>query len=156
MKLIFKETLPFPPSVNDYWHKSVVKNKNANAQNVQSNFNWGSKAGKNKQHKVKVYLSKKAIAFHSAVADIISKKGSIRTCKGDLIAEVILYPKDNRRRDIDNPCKALFDSLVKTRVIADDSQIKQVIITMGEIFKGGACDIKLYEVDNFQKPRKGI
>ncbi len=70
MKLIFTETLPFPPSVNDYWHKSVVKNKNASGWNAQANFNWGGNAGKNKQHKVKVYLSKKAIAFHSAVAEL--------------------------------------------------------------------------------------
>ena len=47
----------------------------------------------------------------------------------------MLYPPDQRRRDIDNYNKALFDALTLTGVWEDDSQVKRMLVEWGNIVK---------------------
>jgi len=43
-----------------------------------------------------------------------------------------LYPKDRRRRDLDNPQKILFDSFKKVGLYNDDTQIKKCTTIMND------------------------
>lgn len=49
-----------------------------------------------------------------------------------LYVEVILYPPDARRRDLDNYMKCLLDALTHAGVWEDDSQIDQLCIFRGQ------------------------
>lgn len=53
---------------------------------------------------------------------VLSHRANIRL-KGPLRLEVIFSPPDKRRRDADNICKCLLDSLQNAEVFEDDSQI---------------------------------
>jgi len=52
---------------------------------------------------------------------------------------------DRRRRDLDNPQKAVGDSLKHARVIRDDSQIDDWHIVRGAPVRGGACVVEITE-----------
>ena len=58
-----------------------------------------------------------------------------------------LYPPDKRKRDIDNYCKALFDSLVKHNVLEDDKLIKHLNIDMCSPCKYGKVLIWIEEIE---------
>jgi crossover junction endodeoxyribonuclease RusA len=45
--------------------------------------------------------------------------------------EIILYPPDARRRDIDNYNKALFDALTHAGIWEDDSQVQRMLVEWG-------------------------
>ena len=62
---------------------------------------------------------------------------------GRLRVELLLYPPDRRRRDIDNYAKSLLDSLTKAGVWEDDSQIDELTIKRCEIIKGGYVDVSI-------------
>ncbi|AMO47598.1 Crossover junction endodeoxyribonuclease rusA [Enterobacter sp. FY-07] len=57
--------------------------------------------------------------------------------------EIILYPPDARRRDIDNYNKALFDALTHAGVWEDDSQVKRMLVEWGPVVKGGRVDMTI-------------
>ncbi|MFK8827299.1 RusA family crossover junction endodeoxyribonuclease, partial [Citrobacter freundii] len=57
--------------------------------------------------------------------------------------EIILYPPDARRRDIDNYNKALFDALTHAGVWEDDSQIKRMLVEWGPIVPKGKVEITI-------------
>ncbi len=61
----------------------------------------------------------------------------------DLEVTIALYPPDNRKRDIDNHIKAVFDAMTHSKVWIDDSQIKDLRVRMREIEKGGKAVIKI-------------
>ena len=102
--------LPYPPSVNAYWLQS----------------------GKRR------YISKRGVEFKSAVAEICKDVPSF----GDKPVEVniILYPRDKRLLDLDNPCKGIFDSL-QGFLYDNDQQVWKFTIERGEIKKGGGCQV---------------
>ena len=68
--------------------------------------------------------------------------GAQTPLEGDLSLVVDLYPKDRRRRDIDAPLKALLDLLTHANVWHDDSQVKQLIVTM-HAPDGGRCVVRI-------------
>lgn len=49
----------------------------------------------------------------------------------------------NRRRDLDNYNKALFDALTNARVWEDDSQVKRMAIEWGPVVKPGRVEITI-------------
>ena len=76
-------------------------------------------------------MSKQGREYKKAVANYISesntpKLGSVRLC-----LEVVLWPKDKRKYDIDNRIKALLDSLQDAGVFDDDEQIDQINVYRG-------------------------
>ncbi len=56
---------------------------------------------------------------------------------------IVLYPPDQRRRDIDNYNKALFDALTQTGVWEDDSQVKRMLVEWGPLTKKGKVEITI-------------
>ncbi|HDK1309235.1 TPA: RusA family crossover junction endodeoxyribonuclease, partial [Escherichia coli] len=99
MKLI----LPFPPSVNTYWRHP----------------NKGAFAGKS-------LISEAGRKFQSAAcAAIVEQLRRLpKPTSAPASVEIVLFPPDNRIRDLDNYNKALFDALTHAGVWEDDRQVK--------------------------------
>lgn len=97
-------TIDYPPSVNTYYR----------------HISKGKLAGR-------TLISEKGRAYRQKV---ISKIHGIKKQAGMLEVIIDLYPPDNRKRDIDNTVKALFDSLTHAGVWDDDSQVKKLSLTM--------------------------
>lgn len=100
MKLI----LPFPPSVNTYWRHP----------------NKGAFAGKS-------LISAAGRKFQSAACTAIVEqlRRLPKPTSAPASVEIVLFPPDNRIRDLDNYNKALFDALTHAGVWEDDSQVKE-------------------------------
>ncbi|MCL6744413.1 RusA family crossover junction endodeoxyribonuclease [Kosakonia sp. R1.Fl] len=117
-----KLKLPFPPSVNTYWrapNKGPLKGRHLI-----------SAAGRKYQS--------------DACAAIIEQLRRLpKPSSEPASVEVILYPPDVRRRDIDNYNKALFDALTHAGVWEDDSQVKRLLVEWGPVVKGGMVEITI-------------
>lgn len=114
--------LPFPPSVNTYWRAP----------------NSGPLKGRH-------LISAKGRAFQStACAAIIEQLRRLPKPSSEPAAvDIVLFPPDKRRRDIDNYNKALFDALTHAGVWEDDSQVKRMHVEWGPVTPGGKVDITI-------------
>ncbi|KMK08160.1 crossover junction endodeoxyribonuclease [Pluralibacter gergoviae] len=115
-------TLPFPPSVNTYWRAP----------------NLGPLKGRH-------LISAKGRAFQSAAcAAIIEQLRRLPKPSSEPAAvDIVLFPPDKRRRDIDNYNKALFDALTHAGVWEDDSQVQRMQVEWGPVTPGGKVDITI-------------
>ena len=111
--------LPLPPSVNSY--RTIFRNRMGI-----------SKAGKEFKAQVSDYV----------VEYRVPKLGNAR-----LEMQVILYPRDKRKQDIDNRIKALWDALGDAGVFDDDEQIDILMVSRGAIKKGGGCMVIIEEIE---------
>ncbi|MFG0802648.1 RusA family crossover junction endodeoxyribonuclease [Leclercia sp. GLN_9] len=118
MKLI----LPFPPSVNTYWRAP----------------NSGPLKGRH-------LISAKGRAYQSAAcAAIIEQLRRLpKPSAAAAAVEIVLYPPDARRRDIDNYNKALFDALTHAGIWEDDCQVKRMLVEWGPQVPGGKVEITI-------------
>lgn len=117
-----KLKLPFPPSVNTYWR--------APNKGPLKGHHLISAAGRKYQS--------------DACAAIIEQLRRLpKPSSEPASVEVILYPPDVRRRDIDNYNKALFDALTHAGVWEDDSQVKRLLVEWGAVVKGGMVEITI-------------
>jgi crossover junction endodeoxyribonuclease RusA len=108
--------LDYPPSANTYWRHARGRH----------------------------YIGEKGLAFRASVISIVATHKQ-KAPDGRLELGVMLYPPDRRRRDIDNVCKALLDSMTYSGLIEDDSLIDKLTIERGAMVKGGKCRIYLSE-----------
>ncbi|ENA7071124.1 RusA family crossover junction endodeoxyribonuclease [Escherichia coli] len=118
MKLI----LPFPPSVNTYWrHPNKV-----------------AFAGKS-------LISEAGRKFQSAAcAAIIEQLRRLpKPTSAPASVEIVLFPPDNRIRELDNYNKALFDALTHAGVWEDDSQVKRMLVEWGPVIPKGKVEITI-------------
>lgn len=106
--------LPYPPSTNHNAYWGVVGHRR--------------------------YLTARAKAFR---ADVCAAARLREGFQVPLAMTVDLYPTDRRKRDIDNPIKALMDALQHAGVIADDCLVDRLIVTRRMIVKGGKCVVTL-------------
>ena len=109
--------LPYPPSVNHYWRRVGAR----------------------------TLISRGGRAFREAVCAILAACG-VRPLAGPLEVEIVVYPPDRRRRDIDNVQKALLDALQHGGAYGDDSQIVRLSIEKGEPVEGGKTIVRIKEV----------
>src|ERR1700733_6976561 len=123
--------LPWPPSINHY--KEIGRTIT-------------TKEGKTYQQR---YNSKNTTAFYYEVWVLVKQLDAIKLkdlpLLGIISLELDLYPPDRRKRDIDNGCKVLLDSLTKAGLIKDDSQISRLLIERKDIFEGGKVVVRLWE-----------
>jgi len=91
------------------------------------------------QKGVRRFLSERALTFRREVwAIFAASKHQGFGPKQRLHLSVLLYPPDKRKRDIDNVCKGLFDSLQHACVFEDDNQIDALTITRMPMYTGRA------------------
>jgi crossover junction endodeoxyribonuclease RusA len=110
--------LPYPPSVNNYWGFS----------------------------KSRRFLTVKARSFKDEVCYKVIQSKVQSFGKSYIRVGVELYPPDRRKRDIDNPLKPLFDSLVAAGLFDDDSQIVELVVFRKEVIKGGSCRVTIEKI----------
>ena len=93
------------------------------------------------------HLSKRGRSYRIEVyARVCEQTKRLKTLRGPLSVSVELYPPDDRKRDIDNAFKALFDSLQFSAVFRDDSQIKELAAKMHPKVKGGKVMVHIKEI----------
>ncbi len=112
----------FPPSVNTYWrHPNKV-----------------AFAGKS-------LISEAGRKFQSAAcAAIIEQLRRLpKPTSAPASVEMVLFPPDNRIRDLDNYNKALFDALTHAGVWEDDSQVKRMLVEWGPVIPKGKVEITI-------------
>jgi crossover junction endodeoxyribonuclease RusA len=115
-----KLLLPYPPSINSYWR------------------HVGSR----------VLISKSGRQYRREVTQLCRSR-RLNMLLGQLIVDVILYPPDCRRRDVDNSLKALLDALQHGGVYADDSQVVQLSVLKleyNQIAPAGCATVSVAEI----------
>jgi crossover junction endodeoxyribonuclease RusA len=112
--------LPFPPTVNNYYKKSKSGGR---------------------------FISEKGRRFRQDVVEAISEQiGSSVPLDDRLLVEVILFPPDNRARDVDNYNKALLDAITESGFWMDDKLVDQLFVYRGEVrSRRGSCYVRVSE-----------
>jgi len=117
---IFEVTLPWPPSVNNYWRHKVT----------------GRLAT--------VYVSAEGKQYRKAVNDLVMEAAMVQRYlkqTGPVRVVIEAFPPDRRKRDLDNILKSLLDALTHAGVWEDDSQIQDLRIYKSTI--AGMVKVKI-------------
>lgn len=101
---MLKLTLPFPPSVNTYW-RTILRGRRPAA-----------------------ILSQRAREYKDEVLVAVKAQDAQKRFCGRLRVLVDLYPPTNRKFDIDNRPKGLFDAMAEAGVFEDDEQIDEMLV----------------------------
>ena len=118
-------SLPWPPSVNVYWR------------------NVGGR----------VLISREGRAYARVVYGCALEQSMTTLSVGRKVfvvpvsVDIIAYPPNHARRDLDNLPKAILDALTKARVWEDDSLVHDLRIRWGEVRKGGEIKITINAMD---------
>ena len=111
--------LPFPPTVNNYYKKAAHGGR---------------------------YISNKGRKFRDDVITAVKEQMPDVWLDYKLLVEVVLFPPDNRQRDVDNYNKSLLDALTHSGVWEDDSIIDQLFVYRGEVrSRNGSVYIRISE-----------
>ena len=97
--------LPWPPSVNHYWHKSRLGGYHISA------------AGQAFRRDAHYFVLEQALPGDRP--------------SGRLSVAISAFPPDRRTRDLDNILKALLDALHHSGAIRDDADIDRLVIERG-------------------------
>jgi crossover junction endodeoxyribonuclease RusA len=92
-------------------------------------------------------ISKAGKEFKAQVSDYVVEYRVPKLGNARLEMQVILYPRDKRKQDIDNRIKALWDALGDAGVFDDDEQIDILMVSRGAIKKGGGCMVIIEEIE---------
>jgi len=106
--------LPFPPSVNHYYRRVGPR----------------------------TLISREGRAYRDRVAVLLMALG-VRPMHGPIVMQVDVFPPDNRRRDLDNLQKSLWDALQKGGAYHDDSQIVKFAVEKREVVPGGKVIVRI-------------
>lgn len=121
-------TLPFPPSVNTYWRHPTT----------------GKLAGRH-------LISEKGREYRNLVKlEMLRQKIKPMMTSKSLSVSIIAHAPDNRRRDLDNLLKAVFDSLTHAGLWYDDFCIDRIEIKRADPVRGGRLilNVEDIEIDN--------
>lgn len=90
-------------------------------------------------------ISRGGRAFRKSVCSILAGLET-QPIAGPIELEIVVFPPDRRRRDIDNVQKALLDALEAGGAYEDDSQIVRLTIEKGKPVKGGRTIVQIKKV----------
>jgi len=71
---------------------------------------------------------------------------SHKCLEGPLKVYIKAFPPDKRRRDIDNICKQLIDSLEVAKVFVNDNQICDLHVVRCAVEKPGRVEVTIEEI----------
>lgn len=127
--------LPWPPSVNNYKKiGSIIKTRTGKLYQTRIN-NHETNA-----FFFKVYTSTKRHIPEEWVKISVDRTIAYRV-------DIMMYPPNNRRYDLDNRLKVLLDSLVRAHIIADDSQIMMLRVEKRDIITDGQVVMKIFALN---------
>ena len=93
-----------------------------------------------------VFISQKGRKYRAAVAEAINGQMPGLHIEEKMLVEVILYPPDNRKRDLDNYMKSLLDALTQAGLWEDDSLIDQLFVYRGvKVSPSGSVTVSIRE-----------
>ena len=100
---------PFPPTVNTYWRHVMTNGRR------------------------QTLISKKGREYRDAFKRewYMARPKGWAVIRNPVSVQVCLYPPDNRRRDLDNYLKAMFDGASKAGVWEDDSLVHHMTVYWG-------------------------
>jgi len=78
--------------------------------------------------KGRLVSSKKYRIWHQITKIDLFTQKTHQTITHDIFLSIKLSPKTKNKTDIDNRNKGIFDALVASGIIADDSQVKKLLI----------------------------
>lgn len=119
-------TLPFPPSVNHYWRHVAL--------------------GKGPKKRITTLLSEPGRKYSAAVQGEVLRQKAARNINQHVAMTILLHAPDRRRRDVDNYAKSLLDSLVKAKVLEDDSIVRDLRLVWGDVLAGGKAVVMIREI----------
>lgn len=100
--------LPWPPTANTYWRHSRGRH----------------------------YISPKGVSYRDEVDVKARIFAGLFPKTSKLSVHIDAFPPDNRRRDLDNLCKCLLDSIQKAGVYEDDFQIDMLSLKRQPLKEG--------------------
>lgn len=113
-------TMPYPPSVN-VW-KTPFRNR--------------------------MILTKRGREYRKLAIERLDELGlSNEGIESKVHVHLTLNPPSNRRYDIDNFCKSLFDAMSKSGFWIDDEQIYSLSIKKGAKTEGGNVEVSVSIID---------
>lgn len=113
--MFYELFLPFPPTVNNYY----VKTQRG------------------------VFISHKGRKFRENVISSINEQLAGVHLDDKMLVEVVLFPPDRRKRDIDNYNKPLLDAITHSGLWEDDSQVDQLFNYRGIVKKPGQAYVRI-------------
>lgn len=114
--MLYEFYLPFPPTVNNYY----VKTQRG------------------------VFISQKGRKFRADTAESLSQQlGLVPKISDRMFLDVILFPPDKRKRDVDNYNKSLLDAITDYGLWEDDSLIDQLMVYRGEKVRNGQVFVRI-------------
>lgn len=157
--------LPWPPSVNTYWHHSVLGGGDKLLQKLWSLLTGNPRMQaheiiaraeedfvKFKKARAMVFLSEQGKRYRTEVIEAIRRqkvpRGAVRGRLGIL---AVAYPPDERTRDLDNCWKGMLDGLKHAGVIADDGDFDDEHIVRGPKRPGGLVELTVRELGTFNE-----
>lgn len=112
--------MPWPPSVNRYWrHPSR-----------------GPLAGRH-------LISEEGRRYRREVLACVFQANAAKSLAGSIAIQIVAYPPDRRRRDLDNLLKSLLDALTCCEVIVDDGFIDKLTIERGPVSAPGSVFVSI-------------
>lgn len=116
----YEFTMPYPPSVN-VW-KTPFKNR--------------------------MILTKRGRDYRTEALKALNELGLTNEgLESKVSVHLVLNPPSNRRYDIDNFCKSLFDAMSKANFWVDDEQIYSLSIKKGVKTEGGNVQVSVTIID---------
>ena len=109
--------LPFPPSVNHYYRPVGPR----------------------------TLISREGRTYRDRVASHLLILG-VRPLEGPIRMRIEVYPPDNRRRDLDNLLKSLWDALQHGGAYHDDSQVVKFEVEKLRVVPGGKVTVSIEEI----------
>lgn len=115
--------LPFPPSVNHYFTNVIIPRVK------------GQSIGPAKIFRIQRFPSEEAKVFEEECI-LRVRVARPKKLKGFLRCEIVFYPPNNLRRDLDNLPKCLLDGLKRAELFDDDSQIHELSVKWAKNHSG--------------------
>lgn len=134
--------LPWPPSVNDYLGHRVVLHR-------------GDAKDKLKCPCCQSRLSPLVLTYPRGPAKTFRQKALVclkgaKSFTGKVSVEIVVYPPNLRRRDIDNLSKTILDAMTHGGVWEDDSHIERLVLDTAKdedgniiVVPGGKIDVRV-------------
>ena len=116
-------TIPFPPATGNHMWKHAGR---------------------------KHYLTEKAKRYYYEVAYHVRAQNAVLGISDSIAVEVLVFPPDKRRRDLDNLWKVIGDSLTKAGVWEDDSLIEKIVLQRMGVDSMPRVEIRIESVAKFQ------